>query len=160
MKRHLHTKICKKTARMRTLVWHWILLLQLFITTLLPPTQGFETVITEQEVSSLGPRKLIVQILTEPESLIRIFEGLDLSFQMLRHIGRTGPALIRLPFDKEFLSNHYDHVGLDHRKRPFYARMPTMFPHEAPRYIRMPTKDGYYRRQGIFRKRPQLPMFY
>lgn len=135
---------------MRTL---WPGILFLLITTQFPSYEGFEKVVTEQEVSSLRPGELLVQILTEPESLIRIFEGLNLSFQMLRHVGRTGPALIRLPFDKEFLSNHYDHVGLDHRKRPYYARMPTMFSHEAPRYIRMPTKEGY-QRQMVFRRMP------
>lgn len=101
-------------------------------------TIGFEPVITEQEASSLRPGRLIVQLITEPESLIRWFEGLNLSFQMLRHWGRTGSAILRLPFNRDILYNDYDPVGLDHWKRPYYARMPTRFAAEAPRYVRMP----------------------
>ncbi|GFQ74211.1 uncharacterized protein TNCT_105031 [Trichonephila clavata] len=100
------------------------------------PAEGFETIITPQNTNALLPGKLLVQLLTEPESLIRLFDGFNLSFQMLRHLGRTAPALLRLPFDKNFLSSTYDHMGLDHWRRPYYSRMPTMFSEEAPRYIK------------------------
>ena len=101
-------------------------------------SQGFEPVITEQEASSLRPGRLFVQLVTEPRSLIRMFEGLNLSFQMLRHWGRTGSTLLTLPFNRDILYPEYDPIGLDYWKRPFYARMPTRFPAEAPRYLRMP----------------------
>ncbi|GFS99742.1 uncharacterized protein TNCV_1095591 [Trichonephila clavipes] len=100
------------------------------------PVEGFEAIITPQNTNALRPGELLVQLLTEPESLIRLFDGFNLSFQMLRHLGRTAPALLRLPFDKNFLSSNYDHMGLDHWRRPYYSRIPTMFSEEAPRYIK------------------------
>lgn len=101
-------------------------------------SEGFEIVNTEQEASALRPSTLLVQLLTEPQSLIRLFDGLNLSFQMLRHYGTTGSALLSLPFNRDILTGDYDHIGLDLWKRPYYARMPTRFPAEAPRYVRMP----------------------
>ncbi|GIY35240.1 uncharacterized protein CDAR_182691 [Caerostris darwini] len=123
-------------------------ILILLIIACIVPGKGLKTIITSQNTGSISPGDFIVQILTEPESLIRIFDGFNLSFQMLRHLGRTGPALLRLPFDKNFLSNNYDHMGLDSWRRPYYSRMPTMFAEEAPRYIKT-LHGGYQHRTHL-----------
>ncbi|GFU58089.1 uncharacterized protein NPIL_295681 [Nephila pilipes] len=117
--------------------------------------EGLEAIITPQNTGSLRPGKLFMQLLTEPDSLIRLFEGFNLSFQMLRHLGRTAPALLRLPFDKNFLSSSYDHVGLDHWRRPYYSRMPTMFSEEAPRYIKTAHNEYQHR---TYRGKLLIPM--
>ncbi|GBM06886.1 hypothetical protein AVEN_147828-1 [Araneus ventricosus] len=122
-----------------------------------PLGKGFEPIITPQHTSAMTPGELLVQILTEPESLIRLFDGFNLSFQMLRHLGRTGPALLRLPFDKSFLSNSYDHVGLDSWRKHYYSRIPTMFSNEAPRYIKT-TYSGYQHEPHL--RRLLIPMHF
>ncbi|KFM59460.1 hypothetical protein X975_20217, partial [Stegodyphus mimosarum] len=104
--------------------------------------QGFEKIITEADALSLRPGRLFVQVVTEPRSLIRLFEGLNLSFQMLRHWGRTGSALIRLPFDPTIMPHGREHPWLEVWKKPNYARMPTRFIAEAPRYIKLPKKES------------------
>ncbi|KAF8784557.1 hypothetical protein HNY73_010219 [Argiope bruennichi] len=98
----------------------------LFLLMNFPLGEGFNVIMSSQNTASMTPGELLVQILTEPESLIRLFDGFNLSFQMLRHLGRTGPALLRLPFDKSFLSNSYDHVGLESWRKHYYSR----FQHE------------------------------